>query len=365
MPLPLAPQKRIGQVLEMFPALFLGIIPSPGGEQMQMGMVLPIAPMGVEHCDGATPERFAPDRAIEIIEALRPTAHECVQYHLGVVVKGRTEHRRHRQDNVPIDHPLVKDPAHLADPVVHGDFGAPQAQRRLTAHRHQVLALATVQAAVRDIAYFFRVAARQHLGHQAIVVCRLVVRMGLLKRLPVVSKDLLEDIPVPRGGCHHRIAPSGGDQIVAMERLYHAAAASSTPHPASLRYPHPTRLSLMNESFRDRKNAFSYTIKIVTSGFAQEIPCHFQNYPSRFQNYSSCDTDQVTPITSVSLAASTTSVVTRERALMSTRRAICVSSRCKRRKLPPVIRIMAARTAVSDRLCSGSVTPAGSQFSWS
>src|SRR3989440_6142787 len=87
--------------------------------------------------------------------------------------------------------------------------------------------------------------------------------MSMLKRLPVVSKDLLEDIPVPRGGCHHRIAPSRGDQIVAMERLYHASAASSTPHPASLRYPHPTRLSLMNESFRDRKNAFSYTIKII------------------------------------------------------------------------------------------------------
>jgi hypothetical protein len=43
--------------------------------------------------------------------------------------------------------------------------------------------------------------------------------------------------------------------------LYHASAASSTPHPASLRYPHPTRLSLMNESCRDRKNAFSYTIE--------------------------------------------------------------------------------------------------------
>ena len=87
--------------------------------------------------------------------------------------------------------------------------------------------------------------------------------MGTLKRLPVVSKDLLEDIPVPRGGCHHRIAPSGGDQIVAMERLYHASAASSTPHPASLRYPHPTRLSLMNESFRDQKNANSFYVAAV------------------------------------------------------------------------------------------------------
>jgi len=117
-----------------------------------------------------------------------------------------------------------------------------------------------VQAAVLALAYFFRVAARQHLGHQALVVRRLVARMGLLKWLPVVRKDLLEDIPIPRGGCHHRIAPSGGDQIVAMKRLYHASAASSTPHPASRRYPHPTRLSLMNESFRDRKNAFSFYV---------------------------------------------------------------------------------------------------------
>jgi len=68
--------------------------------------------------------------------------------------------------------------------------------------------------------------------------------MGLLKWLPVVSKDLLEDIPVPRGGCHHRIAPSGGDQIVAMERWYHASAASSTPHPAFTQVPSPDSLIL-------------------------------------------------------------------------------------------------------------------------
>src|SRR5207253_2515639 len=69
-------------------------------------------------------ERLASDRAIEIIQTWRPTAHERVQHHLSVVIKGRTEHSRHRQDNVPIDPPLVQDPAHLADPVVHGDFGA-------------------------------------------------------------------------------------------------------------------------------------------------------------------------------------------------------------------------------------------------
>src|SRR5262245_53124211 len=102
-----------------------------------------------------------------------------------------------------------------------------------------MLPLAAVLAAVLDIPHLFRVAARQHLGHQVVVVGRLVARMGALKRLPMVSKDLLENIPVPRGGCYHRIAPSWGDQLVAVPRLYHASAASSTPHRPVYAHPHP------------------------------------------------------------------------------------------------------------------------------
>ena len=39
-----------------------------------MLMLLPIAPMRVEHHDVAPLERLAPDRAIEIIQALHPSA---------------------------------------------------------------------------------------------------------------------------------------------------------------------------------------------------------------------------------------------------------------------------------------------------
>ena len=53
MPLPLAPQERIGQVLQMLPTRALGIVAPTGSEEMQMGMVLPITPMRVEHRDGA------------------------------------------------------------------------------------------------------------------------------------------------------------------------------------------------------------------------------------------------------------------------------------------------------------------------
>src|SRR5215468_9899124 len=70
--------------------------------------------------------------------------------------------------------------------------------------------LATPQAAVFDIAHLRRVATRQHLGHQALVVGRLVAGMGVGKSVPVLGKDLLEDMPVSRGVGHHRVPPSVG-----------------------------------------------------------------------------------------------------------------------------------------------------------
>ena len=122
-PLPLTAQERIGQILEILPARALGIIAPTGGEHMEMGMILPIPPMRVEHRDVATLQCLPPDCAIEIIQALRTTAHQGAQHDRRVVVEGRAEHRRHRQDNMAIDDPLVEDLAHLADPVVDVDFG--------------------------------------------------------------------------------------------------------------------------------------------------------------------------------------------------------------------------------------------------
>src|SRR2546426_3211319 len=98
-------------------------------------------------------------------------------------------------------------------------------------------ALATLQAAGLDIAHLVRVATRQHLGHEAIVVGGLIPRVGALKRVPVLGKDLLEDTPVPRGLWHHRGAPSWGDALLTVQRLSHASSASSTPHRPVLGQP--------------------------------------------------------------------------------------------------------------------------------
>src|SRR6266852_9338189 len=125
-----------------------------------------------------------------------------------------------------------------------------------------MLALATLQAAVFDIAHLLWVATRQHLGHEAIVVGRPVARMGVGKRVPVIGKDLLEDAPVPRGLGHHRVAPSWGVGIVAVQRFYHASSTSSTPHQSSPGHPHPTRCSLSHGDFWDWENANSYTMDI-------------------------------------------------------------------------------------------------------
>ena len=85
----------------MLPARSLGIIPSAGGDQMQMGMVLPIAAMRVEHRDGAPLEGLPPDGAGEIVEALRPAAHQRAQHDRRILVKGGAEHRWHRENDVP------------------------------------------------------------------------------------------------------------------------------------------------------------------------------------------------------------------------------------------------------------------------
>src|SRR2546421_12085072 len=74
-----------------------------------------------------------------------------------------------------------------------------------------MLALAAVQTAILDVPDLFRIATRQHLRHQTVVIGGLIARMGVLQRLPVLGKDLLKDTPVPGGCCKHPRPPSEGE----------------------------------------------------------------------------------------------------------------------------------------------------------
>jgi hypothetical protein len=209
-----------------------------------MGMVLAIAPMRVEHHDGAPLQGFTPDCAREIIHTPDATTHQRAQQDRRVVREHRAEHGGDREDDVARDHPRVEHLAHLAHPVVHVDFGTPQAQRRCAAHRHEVLPLATVQAAVCNVAHLLRVPTREHLGHQTIIVGRPVARMGVGEPIPVLSKDLCEDIPVPRGCCNHEGAPTWRGGRFTVSLLYHTSLAQSTLSSACPEAPSPPSLVL-------------------------------------------------------------------------------------------------------------------------
>ena len=84
-----------------------------------------------------------------------------------------------------------------------------------------MLALSARLAAVFDIAHVVGVATIEHLGHETVIVCRLITGTKAFELIPVIGKDLLEDTPVPGSLCQHRVAPSWGGQIVWVKRLYH------------------------------------------------------------------------------------------------------------------------------------------------
>src|SRR5215471_14076564 len=73
-----------------------------------------------------------------------------------------------------------------------------------------MIALTTIETSVLDIAHLVGVAAVEHLVDEPLIVGRIVARTELFKPLPVIDKDLFEDVPVPRRLEDHQITPSEG-----------------------------------------------------------------------------------------------------------------------------------------------------------
>src|SRR5687768_5391686 len=56
-----------------------------------------------------------------------------------------------------------------------------------------------------------------------------IARRNLFGAVPVISKDLLEDAPVPRMFDHHRNAPSSGMRRLTVTSFYHVSRSGSIP----------------------------------------------------------------------------------------------------------------------------------------
>src|SRR6266571_9568721 len=71
-------------------------------------------------------------------------------------------------------------------------------------------ALPAMETPILGIAHLVRIPAPEHLVHSCIVVALIIARIDAFKPVPVLDKDLLEEVPVLRGRCHHQGAPSWG-----------------------------------------------------------------------------------------------------------------------------------------------------------
>ena len=128
-------------------------------------------------------------------------------------------------------------------------------------------ALATVLTAILDIAHLVGVAAVEHLLHKTVIIAGVVARLDLFEAVPVIDKDLLEDVPVPARLENHQSAPSEGyrdvDDDVFLPRLALWVHPVHRSAPACLHPPsHPRRTGTSGYL----KNANSLTIKITPCG---------------------------------------------------------------------------------------------------
>jgi hypothetical protein len=94
-----------------------------------------------------------------------------------------------------IDDALMKLVADVADNLIDVDFGPSQAQGRLTAPGDEMLTLSTIEASMFDIADLLRIAPREHLVDQLVIVNLIITRVELLKFIPVIVEYLFKDIP--------------------------------------------------------------------------------------------------------------------------------------------------------------------------
>src|SRR5215467_1632408 len=122
---------------------------------------------------------------------------------------------------------------------------------------------------ILDIAHLVGIAAVEHLLYETVIVAGIVARVDVFEAIPVIDKDLFEDVGGLSRCCHQQITPSKGGELAGIERFYHVSRSASTPSsvfteaPSHLSCPGDTRISGQME------NEFSYTIKNGILGVPQ------------------------------------------------------------------------------------------------
>src|SRR6266478_85598 len=154
--------------------------------------------------------------------------------------------------------------ADLSDPIVDRDFGASQTERGLATHRDEVLPLATMLTVILEIPHRVGMAAVEHLVNETVIGAGIVARVDVFEAIPVIDKDLFEDVGVLRRCCYHQIVPSKGIGLLGIERFYHVSRSASTPSSVFTGAPSPPLSRPADTGISGQmENAFSYTIKQI------------------------------------------------------------------------------------------------------
>ena len=101
-----------------------------------------------------------------------------------------------------------------------------------------------------DIPHLVGIPAPEHLLYQAVIVASIVPRVHALEAVPVVGKDLFEEVPGRRSCCSHQAASLQrvGWWVIAL--FYHIPSMTSTPLAVLTRVLPPPRSPLHHGDFR-------------------------------------------------------------------------------------------------------------------
>src|SRR5882724_4888599 len=111
-------------------------------------------------------------------------------------------------------------------------------------------ALPTTKTPICDIHHLVGIPAPEHLRYQAVIGASIVPRVHALEAIPVVGKDLFEEVPGRRSCCSHQAASlqSVGWWVIAL--FYHLPSMTSTPSAVLTRVLPPPRSPLHHGDVR-------------------------------------------------------------------------------------------------------------------
>ena len=189
MVLPLAMHDLVGQGADRLPAA-LRVYPSGGEQDVQMGVVVSGATIGLQDDNRSDGQRGPGTGFEDVAEAVVSGLHQAAEQ-FGVAVELVSEEVRHRQDVMAVRDVRQEPSADERSPVIGIHLGTRQAEARL-AGEGEAARFAARAAAILDEAHFLGVAAREHLLHDVLILVSGIAGISLFEFVPVVPKDLLE-----------------------------------------------------------------------------------------------------------------------------------------------------------------------------